>query len=163
MLGQRHFPDNDRLGSFLRESIDRFMGRLNIPERTSDAHEDQVHYEEWVRFCLATWLVPDVLATACAVFDFDADILNERMPDLLERGLTLVPMDAAFISDVMTRLPDHRRMQIVVENLHRGLGDWTWAHEMRHAFDIALCQTLDIPDPPEGHDQWAGGVARDIA
>ena len=69
MLDQEQFPDNDRLSRFLRESINRFMARLDIQERTSDAHDDQVHYEEWVRFCLVTTLVPDVLAAACAVFD----------------------------------------------------------------------------------------------
>ena len=70
MPDQDQFSDNDRLASFLRESINTFMGRLDIRERTSDAHEDRVHYEEWVRFCLVTSLVPDVLAAACAVFGF---------------------------------------------------------------------------------------------
>ena len=153
MSDHDQFADRDRLVGFLRESIDRFMGRLNIPERTSDAHEDRVHYEAWVRFCLATSLVPDILAAACATFDFDADVINERMPALLERALTPVPMDAAFISDVMASLPDHRRMRVVAKNLHRGRGDWTWANEVRRAFDDALCQTLDIPDPSD-QDVW---------
>ena len=51
------FPDNqdcDRLATFLRESVDRFMARLDIKERASNTHEDRVHYEEWVRFCLVT-------------------------------------------------------------------------------------------------------------
>ena len=153
MPDQEQFPDNDRLASFLRESIDNFMARLDIPERTSTAQDDRVHYEEWVRFSLATSLVPDVLAAACAVFDFDGDVLNDRMPALLERALTPIPADAIFIRDVMARLPDHRRMRVVAENLHLGRGDWTWEHEVRHALDTALCQTLDIPDPPE-QDGW---------
>ena len=156
MLDQEQFPDNDRLSRFLRESISRFMARLDIQERTSDAHDDQVHYEEWVRFCLVTALVPDVLAAACAVFDFDAEVLNERIPALLERALTPIPVDAAFINDAMSRLPDHRRMKVVAANLHMGRGGWTWAHEVQHSFSNALCQTLDIPDPPEeeGWDWW---------
>ena len=71
-MTDHEFPNNqDRLALFLRESIDRFMARLDIEERTSVAHEDRVHFEEWVRFCLVTSLIPDVLAVACAVFDFD--------------------------------------------------------------------------------------------
>ena len=156
MPDMEQFQANDRLTSFLRESINRFMARLDIQERTSAAHEDQVHYEEWVRFCLVTSLVPDILAAACAVFDFDAEVLNDRMPALLEGALTPIPVDAAFIGDVMARLPDHRRMQVVAENLHLGRGEWTWEHEVKHSFDTALCETLDIPDPPEedGWDWW---------
>ena len=153
MPDQDQFSDNDRLASFLRESIDRFMNRPDIPERTSDAHGDRVHYEEWLRFCLATSLVPDVLAAACGVFDFDGEVLNDRMPALLERALTPIPMDALFISDAMARLPDHRRMRVVAGNLRLGRGDWTWEHEVRDSFNAALCQTLDIPDPPE-EDGW---------
>ena len=158
MPDQQQFPDDqDRLATFLRESINRFMARLDIPERTSAAHEDRVHYEEWVRFCLVTSLVPDVLAAACAVFDFDAEVLNERIPALLERALTPIPVDAAFMNDAMSRLPDHNRMRVVANNLHLGRGAWTWTHEVRHAFSAALCETLDIPDPPEeeGWDWWA--------
>ena len=75
------FPDDqDRLARFLRESIDHFMGRLDIKEWASNTHEDRVHYEQWVRFCLVTSLVPDVLAAACAVFEYDAEVLHYRMP-----------------------------------------------------------------------------------
>ena len=153
MPDQDQFSDNGRLAGFLRESINTFMGRLDIRERVSDSHEDRVHYEEWVRFCLVTSLLPDILAAACAAFDFDAEVLNNRMPDLLERALTPIPVDASFIADVMARLPDHRRMRVVAENLRLGRSDWTWEHEARHAFDTALCQTLDIPDPPED-ENW---------
>ena len=155
-MPDQEFPDSDRLAGFLRESINRFMARLDIRERTSPAHEDRVHYEEWVRFCLVTSLVPDVLAAACAVFDYDSQAINERIPALLERALTPIPVDAAFINDAMSRLPDHNRMKVVANNLHRGRGGWTWAHEVRHSFSNALCETLDIPDPPEeeGWDWW---------
>ena len=153
MPDQDQFSDNGRLAGFLRESIDRFMARLDIQERTSAAHDDRVHYEEWVRFCLVTSLLPDVMATACAVFDFDAEVINERMPALLERSLTPIPMDASFISDAMARLPDHRRMRVVAGNLRLGRGNWTWEHEVRNAFDTALCRAMDIPDPPE-QDGW---------
>lgn len=39
-MPDQEFPDSDRLATFLRESIDRFIGRLDIKERTSDTHED---------------------------------------------------------------------------------------------------------------------------
>ena len=154
MPDQEQFPDNDRLATFLRESIDRFMGRLDIKERTSDTHEDRVHYEEWLRFCLVTSLVPDVLAAACAVFEHDAEVLNNRMPALLERALTPLPMDAPFIGDVMSELPDHRRMRVVAENLHRGRWRPTLADEARESFDAAHYQILDINDQPIDDGDW---------
>ena len=58
MPDQEQFPDSDRLARFLRESIDDFMDRLDIKERNSDTHDEQVHYEEWVRFCLVTSPAP---------------------------------------------------------------------------------------------------------
>ena len=156
MPDTEQFPDNDRPARFLRESVDRFMGRLDIQERTSAVHEDRAHFEQWIRFCLVTSLLPDALAAACALFDFDAEVLNEKMPALLERALTPIPVDATFINDAMSRLPDHRRIKVVAENLHLGRGGWTWAQEVKHSFSTALCETLDIPDPPEeeGWDWW---------
>ena len=113
-----------------------------------------MHYEEWVRFCLVTSLVPDVLAAACAVFEYDAEVLNYRMPALLERTLTPLPMDTVFIGEVMSVLPDHRRMRIAAANLHRGLGNRTLADEARESFDAALYQTLNIDAPPIEGDWW---------
>ncbi len=158
MPEQEQFHDNkecDRLAGFLRESIDRFLGRLDIAERTSDAHEERVHYEQWVRFCLVTSLVPDVLAAACAAFDFDSEALNDRIPALLERSLTPIPMDSAFIADVMSLLPEHRRMQVVTNNLRRRGGSWTLGHEARYALSNSLCEALDIPEAPE-EAGWSG-------
>ena len=156
-MPDQEFPDSDRLATFLRESINRFMGSLDIKERTSATHEDRVHFEEWVRFCLVTALVPDVLAAACGAYEFDSEALNYRMPALLERALTPIPVDAAFINNAMSRLPDHNRMRIVAANLHLGRGDSTWAKEARHSFSAALYQTLDISDPSEegNWDWWA--------
>ena len=148
------FPTDDRLSRFLRESVNRFMSRLDTRERTSDTHEDRVHYEEWVRFCLVTSLVPDVLAAACGVFEYDAEILNDRMPALLERALTPIPMDAVFVSGAMSGLPDHRRMRIALANLNRARGDRTLADEARDSFNSALYETLDIVDPPIEGDWW---------
>ena len=155
MPDQEQFPDDqDRLAALMRESIDRFMARLDIKERTSDTHEDHVHYEEWMRFCLVSSLVPDILAVACGVVDYDAEVLNNRMPALLERALTSIPMDAAFIGDAMASLPDHRRMRVVAENLHRGRWDSTLDDEARASFDAALYETLGIDDPPIEGDRW---------
>ena len=141
---------NDRLSNFLRESVNDFMGLLDIEERTSAIHEDRVHYEEWVRFCVVTSLVPNVLAASCGVFDHDPEVLNNRMPALIERALTTIPVDARFISDVMSRLPDHERIKAIGDNLFRGQRDRTLADEARDSFNGALYQTLDIMEPPEG-------------
>ena len=139
---------NDRLSNFLRESVNDFMGLLDIEERTSAGHEDRVHYEEWVRFCVVTWLVPNVLAAACGVFDYDPEVLNNRMPALIERALTTIPVDARFISDVMSRLPGHERMKAIDDNLFGGQRHRTLADEARDSFNGALYQTLDIVEPP---------------
>lgn len=144
MANPEQIPNSDRLSSFLRESVNQFMGLLDIEERTSVRHEDRVHYEEWVRFCLVTSFVPDVLAVASGAFDFDPEVLNDRMPALIERALTTIPVDAEFIDDVISRLPDHQRMKIVRENLMGGRADWTLADQARDTFDAALYQTLEI-------------------
>ena len=149
MLNTEQLPQNDRLARFPAGEHQHFHRPHEYSGTVLRAHLDRMHYKEWVRFCLATSLVPDILAAACAVFDFDDDVINERMPALLERALTAVPTNTAFISDAMSGLPDHRRMRIVVENLHGGRGEWTWAREVQHAFDDALCQTLAIAEPAE--------------
>ena len=80
-----------RLSGFLRESMNSFMERLNIEERTSAIHEDQVHFEEWLRYVLATSFLPDVLATICGLAEYNADLLSGRVPALLERSLSALP------------------------------------------------------------------------
>ena len=154
-MPNREFQDDrDRLSGFLRERVNRFMGQLDIKERTSDTHEGRVQYEEWVRFCLVTSLVPDILAAACAVFDYEADVLNHKIPALLKRALTPLPMDIQFIGNVMSALPDQSRMRDVSLNLHGGLGHFTLANEAIESFDAALCETLDIADPAIEGDWW---------
>ena len=123
------------------------MASLDIREKTLDTHEGQKQYEEWVRFCLVTSLVPDILAAACAVFEYDAEVLNHKIPALLKRALTSLPMDVSFIGDVMSLLPDQSRMRDVSVNLHGGIGNFTLADEAIDSFDAALYQTLDIADP----------------
>ena len=91
---------------------------------------------------------------ACACFDYDAEVLNNRIPELIKRALTSAPMDARFIGDVMSGLPDHPRMQILAENLHLDGGDRTLADEARQSFDAALYETLGIYDPPISGDWW---------
>ena len=104
--------DNGYIADFLRESINHFMELLNIEERTSGTHEDRVHYEEWVRY-LAAELVARSLAAACGVSSYDPEVLNHGIPDLLDRALSVIPVEAEFIGEVMARLPDHDRMKIV--------------------------------------------------
>lgn len=152
MLNPDQFPDLDHLSEFLRESMNQFMSLLDIEERTSPRHEDRVHYEEWVRYCLATSLIPDVLAVACGVCDSDPDVLNNRVPALFERALTTIPMDAAFISEVMSRLPDHERMRIIGDNSFGGGQDGELADEARDSFNAALYHTLYIEEPPAEDD-----------
>ncbi len=154
-MPNREFPnDEDRLSGFLRKSVNRFMGNLDIMERASDTHEGGVHDEEWVRFCLVTSLVPDILAAACGVFDYDAEVLNDKIPALLKRALTPLPMDVSFIGDAMSALPDQRRIRIVSVNLHGGLGNFTLADEAIESFDAALYETLDIADSAIEGDWW---------
>ena len=147
-MPDRGFPhEQDRLSGFLRKRVNRFMGSLDIRERTSDTHEGQKQYEEWVRVCLVTSLVPDILAAACGVFDYDAEVLSHKIPALLKRALTSLPIDIQFIGNVMSALPDQSRMRDVSLNLHGGLGNFTLADEAIESFDAALYATLDLADP----------------
>ena len=154
-MPNREFQDDqDRLSGFLRKSVNHFMGQLDIKERTSDTHEGRVHYEEWVRFCLVTSLVPDILAAACAVFEYDAEVLNDKIPALLKRALTPLPMDVSFIGDVMSALPGQRQIRHVSMILHGDMGTFTLADEAVDSFNAALYQTLDIDDPGIEGDWW---------
>ena len=130
-------PHLDRLSSILRESLNQFMELLDLEERKSPKHEDQVHYEEWVRYLLATSLIPDILAVACGVFECSSDIFN-TMPALLENSLATIPVDAEFIRNAMARLPDHPRM---MNPNYDSLGD-----EARSAFNAALYHALNIEE-----------------
>ena len=154
MPNRKFQDDQDRLSGFLRKSVNHFMGQLDIKERTSDTHEGRVHYEEWVRFCLVTSLVPDILAAACAVFEYDAEVLNDKIPALLKRALTPLPMDVSFIGDVMSALPGQRQIRNVSMILHGDMGTFTLADEAVDSFNAALYQTLDIDDPGIEGDWW---------
>ena len=146
--------DQERLSRFLRKSVNDFMGQLDIEERAVDTHEGRQQYDEWVRFCLVTSLVPDILAAVCAVFDYDAEVLNDKIPALLKRALTPLPMDIQFIGNVMSALPDQSRMRDVSLNLHGGMGNFTLADEAIESFDAALYETLDIAAPAIEGDWW---------
>ena len=132
-----------RLSDFLRESIDGFMELLDIEERVSPDHEEQVHYEEWVRYLLTTNFLPDVLATMCGLADYDADLLNKGVPDLLKQSLWALPQESAFIAAMMARLPDHPRMALRDNRDQRIV---SLADEARLTFDAALYITLGIGD-----------------
>ena len=135
--------DNGYIADFLRHRIDHFMELLNIEERTSEAHEDKVHYEEWVRY-LAAELVASSLAAACGVSSYDPDVLNDGIPDLLDRALSVIPIEAQFIGEVMARLPDHERMKIV--SWSGTPNAQTLADYAKESFTGALYITLGIPE-----------------
>ena len=154
-MPEQELPDDqERLSRFLRKSVNDFMGQLDIEERALDTHEGRQQYDKWIRFCLVTSLVPDILAAACAVFEYDAEVLNDKIPDLLKRALTPLPMDVSFIGDVMSALPDQRRIRNVSMILHGGMGTFTLADEAVDSFNAALYQTLDIDDPGIEVDWW---------
>ena len=132
--------DNGYIADFLRESIDHFMALLDVEERTSEAHEDKVHYEEWVRYIVVA-LVADVLAVGCGVSDNNTDAINRGVPDLLDRALPVLPVDAEFIGEVMSRLPGHDRMEIVADR-PGVLDDRSLADHAKETFNAALYRTL---------------------
>ena len=134
----------DYLADFLRDSINSFMRLIDIDERVSGAHEERVHYEEWVRFLVSTQLLPRVLAVACGVYDRASDVLNDGIPHLLERALATIPVDAEFIAGVMERLPDHERISVAASPAM--LGTATLAEQARDSFNGALYSTLDVEE-----------------
>ena len=81
-------------------------------------------------------------------------MLNHKIPALLKRALTTLPMDIQFIGNVMSALPDQSRMRDVSLNLHGGMGNFTLADEAIESFDAALYETLDIADPAIEGDWW---------
>ena len=133
-------PNNAHVGDFLREVIDQFMQFLDVPERASEAHEGRVRYEDRVRFMLAG-LVGEVLAAGCPVFDGDTDSINQGIPDLLDQALSVIPVDAEFIAEVMSRLPGQEMADT------DWLGERTLAGRAKASFNAALYITLDWEGP----------------
>ena len=94
---------------------------------------------------LAAMLVADALAVVCGVSSYDPDVLNYRIPDLLDRALSAFSeVDAEFIGEMMARLPDHERMKMVSWS---GIPDeGTLADHAKESFKGALYIALGIEE-----------------
>ena len=108
------------LSDFLKRSVADCITMISGYERGTPSHEEQVTFEQWVRFWLVCQFVPDVLAAACGVYDFDGDVVNRRMPDVVENVPSAVPINAGFIAEVMRQLPDQERMGGFLEGVYAG-------------------------------------------
>ena len=108
------------LSDFLKRSVADCISMIGGYERGTPSHEEQVNFEQWVRFWLVCQFVPDVLAAACGVYDFDGDVVNRRMPDVVENVPSAVPINAGFIAEVMRQLPDQERMGGILEGVYAG-------------------------------------------
>ena len=114
MQDTEQFPDSDRLARFLRESIDGFMDRLDIKERNSDTHDEQVHYEEWVRFCLVTSPAPcpgiestwSKLRTGIGPGSLPEAFLDRRDQLGADLGLHLFPVAAGLARGLGNHAPE---------------------------------------------------------
>ena len=137
-LNEEHLPN------LLRESIADFMEIIDIRERNGSSREDKIQYETWVRYCLVTMLIPDVLAIACGTFDKEEflDVINSKIPALLRNALVTIPSDAAFIGEVMSRLPESDQMKRVAD---LGLGS-DHATDALESFNAGLYQVLDYDE-----------------
>ena len=138
--------DNEYLAMFLRANVGDCIRMITNYERGEPGHEDQVNFEQWVRFWLTCQLIPDILALACGISDFDGDAINQGIPDLLRNALPTVPLDAEFVAEVMERLPDQGPMEFLAENL-LSQGDSTSLALGK--FNDALHWTMEINHPDE--------------
>ena len=116
-------PEEDGyLSEFLRRSITDCISMIAGYERGAYTHEEQVNFEHWVRFWLVCQFMPDVLAAACGIYDFDGDVINRRMPDFVENVPSAVPINAEFIAEIMRQLPDHERIGAILRGVYAGEG-----------------------------------------
>ena len=99
-----------------------------------------------MRFWLTCQLIPDVLALVCGMFDFDRNIINQGLPDLIKNALPAMPLDAEFIAEVMRQLPDQELMTRLAENVYAG-EDFPSVAIGR--FRDSLNWTMEIEQPDE--------------
>lgn len=112
--------DNGYLSRILRDSIDGCISMIASWPQSERSHEEQVNFEQLVRFWLTCRLIPDILAVACGTFHFDGNVVNREMPDLIRHALPTVPLNAEFIAEVMGSLPDQESMEPLAANLYPG-------------------------------------------
>ena len=114
-------PEEDGyLSEFLRRSIADCISMIAGYERGAHTHEEQVNFEHWVRFWLVCQLMPDVLAAACGIYDFDGNVINRRMPDLVKNVPSSVPINAEFMAEAMRQLPDNERIRSILQGVYAG-------------------------------------------
>lgn len=120
MRHARRLEEDGYLSEFVRRSISDCVSVIAGYERGAPTHEEQVNFEQWIRFWLVCQFLPDVLAAACGVYDFDGDVINLRMPGIVENVPLAVPINADFIAEVMRQLPDQERMAAIFEGVYAG-------------------------------------------
>ena len=112
--------DDGYLARFLRDSVADCVKMIASDEQAERDREEQVNFEQLVRFWLTCQLIPDILAVACGIFDFDGNVINQEMPDLIKNALPTVPLNAEFIAEVMRQVLDQEKMNRLAANLHSG-------------------------------------------
>ena len=120
MQNAQETRENEYLARFLRDSVADCIRMIASDEQAERDREEQVNFEQLVRFWLTCQLIPDILAVACGIFDFDGNVINQEMPDLIKNALPTVPLNAEFIAEVMRHVPDQERMSRLAVNLHSG-------------------------------------------
>ena len=104
------------LERLLKEDIAQYIKDVTGHGKMSRSHQDQIEFEERVRFWLENQLVPHVLAVACGVFDFDTSVINQKMPELIRGSVTTLPKDAEFVNR-MSKDIDPERWKLLEDNL----------------------------------------------
>ena len=107
------------LGGILKEEIAKCVKDITQDGKPSRSHQDQIEFEWRVRFWLENQFVPHVLAVACGVLDFDASLINQKMPELIRSSVSTLPKDAEFLSGIGKNV-DPELWEVLTDNI--GLG-----------------------------------------
>lgn len=110
--------DTERISSLsqiLRDDVTECIKDITEDGQTNRSHEEQIEFELRVRFWLENQLVPAVMAVACGVYDFDASVLNQKMPELISSFVSGLP-EAEFLTRI-SKLIDPERWAVISTNL----------------------------------------------
>ena len=94
--------------NFIEDATNVLSGGLSVAERNELGVK--------LRFYVETQLVPGILAVNALHLEASAEMLNRNIPELIERASTVLPAEAAFLTEA-GKMVDPRSYALLAENL----------------------------------------------
>ena len=132
--------DRTRMAKLMKEAVDQFMEITSLAYHSTGTHQGKVDYEEWLRYCVTTSLVPDLMAIACGIENLAQGETVTETESIIKESADTTILEREFVEKMMTRVPDSERMQRIAEHAE-SMGEKAAA-----TFKLCLWQTLLTPE-----------------